>query len=115
MKIKIITILLVVWSGVLCAQPSSNQTLEDVLKKFPSIKHSPAHQVLVIGSFHFNRKRDGSDVISKNHLNISSKENQRQIKQLIAQIKAFKPTQIAVEWRPNRQKKLDSLYQQSYY
>lgn len=111
MKIKIIPILLIVWSGVLCAQPSNKQKLDDVLKKFPSINHKPAHQVLVIGSFHFNRKRDGSDVVSKNHLDISSKESQRQIKQLIDQIKAFKPTQIAVEWRPNQQKKLNALYQ----
>ncbi|OJJ14479.1 hypothetical protein BKI52_42625 [marine bacterium AO1-C] len=103
-------LLFILWLSSQVFLTVEGQNLQKTLKEFPSLKEKPAHQVLVLGSFHFNRKRDGSDVISKNHLNISSKENQKQIQELVSKLKKFRPTIIAIEWRPKRQKLLDSLY-----
>ncbi|NOS57145.1 MAG: hypothetical protein HOP37_12935 [Cyclobacteriaceae bacterium] len=79
---------------------------------FPAIKSSYQHQVMILGTFHFDRGLDGSDVIAKNHLNISDAENQRQILALVDTIVArYKPTVIAVEWMPGKQVRIDSLFQ----
>lgn len=60
-----------------------------------------------MGTFHFKRAMDGSDIIAKNHIDIKSEENQAQIDSLIIILKNFNPTRIAVEWKPKRQNLLD--------
>jgi len=109
MKLKNV-LFLIYWLGAQCWISAQAQNLKQALKQFPTLKETPAHEVLVLGSFHFNRKRDGSDVISKNHLDVTSKENQRQIRELVKKLKKFKPTRIAIEWRPKNRKLVDSLY-----
>lgn len=56
---------------------------------------------MVLGSFHFNRSRDGSDVVAKNHLDITTPESQTYLEQLVEK--------IAMEWRPSYQSIFDSL------
>jgi len=68
--------------------------------------------VLTLGVFHFDRSRDGSDVVAKNHVDISTELNQRELDTIIQRLKDFNPAKIAVEWRPEYQSKLDSLYQE---
>lgn len=109
MKLKQL-LLVICWLGTQVWVSAQAQDLKQALQQFPDLKEKPTHEVLVLGSFHFNRKRDGSDVISKNHLDITSKENQRQIQELVKKLKKFKPTRIAVEWRPKHRQRLDSLY-----
>lgn len=96
---------------------SCQQNVQDVQDQisvdddFPSIKKSPAHKVLTLGVFHFDRSRDGSDVVASNHIDITSPKNQTQLNQLVEVLKEFNPAKIAVEWRPEYQTTMDSLYQ----
>lgn len=90
-------------------QPSSKY--EEVLRQFPVIQQSGKYNVLTVGTFHFDRSMDGSDVIAKNHIDISSTENQELLDSLIKVLKVYNPTHIAVEWKPKYQSYLDSLYQ----
>ena len=97
-----------------CAHRSKkDDTLDssEVDLKIPVYKNKYDHQAMVLGTFHFNRTSDGSDVIAKNHLDIGTPEHQEQIKSLVSQIiNQFKPTIVAVEFRPEFQKAFDSLY-----
>lgn len=90
--------------------PSQAKEDPGLLKSFPSIAKDPAHQVMVLGVFHFDRASDGSDVVAKHHLDISSKENQEELENILKSLKSFNPTRIAVEWKPGYQGYLDSLY-----
>ncbi len=81
------------------------------ISNFPKIDKIPKHKVLTLGVFHFDRSRDGSDIVAENHIDISTEENQNQLDAIIQKLKDFNPAAIAVEWRPEYQKRLDSLYQ----
>jgi len=83
---------------------------EGLLSAFPEIDEAPAHKVMTLGVFHFDRSLDGSDVIAKNHIDISTNQNKAELDSLLAVLKQFKPTRIAVEWRPSYQSTMDSLY-----
>ena len=69
------------------------------------------HQVMVLGSFHFNRNRDASDHVSNQHMDVTSEENQKEIAALTTEIiESYKPTLVMVEWMPRIQNAIDSLY-----
>ena len=90
-------------------QPST--ALNQLTKNIPQVSQKHHHQAMILGSFHFNRGTDGSDVVSKNHIDIKTEENQKQIEQIAERIATqFKPTIIAVEWMPRVQPQMDSLY-----
>lgn len=102
-----------------CSNPGQNRSTPDSSDKaawaignFPVIDQKPNHKVLVLGVFHFDRSRDGSDIVAKNHTDIDTKENQDQLQKIIERLADFKPDKIAVEWRPEFQNRLDSLYQE---
>ncbi len=79
----------------------------------PTVTTPYGHQVMILGSFHFDRALDGSDVIAKNHLDIADPKNQSQIIALVNTIVAdYRPTLIAVEWMPDKQARIDSLYRE---
>ncbi len=91
---------------------SDSELLPPEIANFPIIKIEPQHQVMTLGSFHFNRSNDGSDVVGEKHIDVKTPENQAQLDTLIAALEKFNPTKIAVEWRPRNQEFLDSLYQE---
>jgi Family of unknown function (DUF5694) len=93
---------------------STKQEVDSTAQQvIPTIRSSYSHQVMILGSFHFDRGLDGSDVVAKNQLDIIDPENQRQINDLVNAIVAeYKPTVIAVEWMPDKQAWIDSLYQE---
>ncbi|WP_425390222.1 DUF5694 domain-containing protein [Ekhidna sp.] len=69
------------------------------------------HQVMVLGSFHFQKSGDGSDVVGNAETEILSKENQLTIDSFTNRIiQEFDPTIIAIEWMPKYQGLVDSLY-----
>lgn len=69
------------------------------------------HEVMVLGSFHFNKDGDGSDIKGISETDILNETNQAVIEDLGEQIiEAFNPTIIAVELMPKYQKLIDSLY-----
>ena len=86
--------------------------LQDAYTNFPVTKIKPKHKVMVLGTFHFNRASDRSSVKGKNEMDIFSENNQLQLKKLIMILKDFKPTKIAIEFKPESQGKIDSLYHQ---
>lgn len=79
----------------------------------PQINSKYQHQVMILGTFHFDRGLDGSDVVAKNHIDITDPENQSQISELVDSIVArYRPTIVAVEWMPGKQRRIDSLYRE---
>lgn len=97
-------------------QPSKEQESMNpsdwAITNFPVINKTPKHHVLTLGVFHFDRSRDGSDIVAKNHIDINTEANQSQLDTIIQKLKGFNPAAIAVEWRPEFQPKMDSLYQE---
>lgn len=90
--------------------PKSNTEFQKAMDLYPSINEIPKHEVLTFGTFHFDRSRDGSDIIAKEHIDITTDINQKELNDIIAQLIKFNPRKIAVEWRPHNQKIMDSLY-----
>lgn len=88
----------------------SSEEITSVIQSFPSIERDPAHQVLTLGVFHFDRSRDGSDVVASNHIDITTDQNQMELDSLIQKLVLYNPSKIAVEWRPEYQNWMDSLY-----
>lgn len=88
-------------------------TLQNVIRGIPQVTSNYHHQVMTLGSFHFDRSGDGSDVVASNSIDITSTESQAQIEALVDEIVAdFHPTIIAVEWMPRLQATFDSLYRE---
>ena len=114
--ISIFSLVLFLFSCSESKQKQSKQSSLDgidwALKKFPSINKKANHKVLTLGVFHFDRSRDGSDLVAKNHIDITTEQNQNELDSIIQKLRAYNPSKIAVEWRPEHQKMLDSLYQE---
>ncbi|MBC5991945.1 DUF5694 domain-containing protein [Pontibacter cellulosilyticus] len=75
-------------------------------------KQDDRAQVMILGTFHF--AYPNLDVVKtekSDQLDIKSPESQRDIARLVNQMAKFNPTKIAVEAMPEKQAKLDSLYQ----
>ena len=74
-------------------------------------KDKPRADVLLLGTFHFAGEKVDEN-ISPNDLAVDmlSAERQRQIKQLAKKLSKFKPTKIAIEVSPGRERYYDSLY-----
>ena len=69
------------------------------------------HEAMIFGTFHFNRGTDGSDVVGKNILHVTSEENQELLEQITDRIaREYQPTVVAIEFMPHLQSKIDSLY-----
>ncbi len=72
-------------------------------------KEAQSSDLMILGTFHFNNP--GLDSYKPKHdINILSKEKQKELQELLAVIKAYAPTKIAIERRRTSQKRLDSLY-----
>ena len=85
----------------------------EIIKAMPQADLAYKHQALVLGSFHFNRSRDGSDVVGEHHMDVRTEENQKELEAIVDKIvEEFKPTIIAAEWMPENQDLIDSLYQE---
>lgn len=66
-------------------------------------------KVMILGTFHFND--GGNDGYKpKFSVNIKSANRQLEVKQLVELLATFKPTKVAIENMPERQKRHDSLY-----
>lgn len=96
--------------------PNLNSKKQDTLVTY-SIKNIPKNldkyknEALVLGVFHFNKSTDGSDIVGKKHIDISTEDSQKDIAFLVDKIVTeFKPTKIAVEWMPKFQEEFDSLF-----
>ena len=72
-------------------------------------KNQKKSKVMILGTFHFND--GGHDTYKpKYSVNIKSPERQAEVKKLVELLSNFKPTKVAIENMPKRQKFHDSLY-----
>lgn len=68
-------------------------------------------QVMTLGVFHFNYPNlDAHQIAAGNEIDVLDPKYQAEIERLVAAIKKFRPTRIAVEVRPKYQARYDSLY-----
>lgn len=74
-----------------------------------ALRNEPAPHVLILGTFHFQDA--GLDSYKPVFpFDIRSPARQRELEELLARLAAWRPTRIAVEARPERQSRLDSLF-----
>jgi hypothetical protein len=102
--------------GALLAQaspPSPSPRVRQALARTESLLGAPETkpQVLLLGVFHFAGEQvDANTTPVDLRVNMLSPERQRQILGLVARLRAFRPTRIAVERSPALQGALDSAY-----
>lgn len=81
-----------------------------LIQAFPVLGKKANHKAMVLGTFHFDYNMDVSDVKGNNRMDVFSDENKQQLDTLLAALKAYNPTKIAIEWPPSVQNRVDSLY-----
>ena len=89
--------------GVAVSDDQTNLSTEDVtqMTKKPTI--------MILGSWHFTSS--GLDAINEKTDDVRAPKRQREIEQVVEQLKAFKPTKIAVEADPRHDAKINAEYQ----
>ena len=65
--------------------------------------------IMILGSWHFSNP--GMDGINDKTDDVRAPKRQREIKQVVEQLKAFKPTKIAIEIDPSRDAEIKAVYQ----
>lgn len=86
-----------------------NSSIQQAIKNIPHAPKAP-HQVMVLGSFHFDLGSNGSDWKAKKEVDMLSPNKQQEIEELVKTLATFKPTKICIEWLP----KQDSTFKQRY-
>jgi hypothetical protein len=88
---------------------SAQQVLPDVNAFAAPFKSQKKSKVMILGTFHFN---DGGNDAYKPRfsVNIKSEKRQQEVKELLQILEKFKPTKVAIESMPQRQKFHDSLF-----
>lgn len=71
---------------------------------------SPKIKVLLLGSIHFTPSTQ--DVYQNKQINLTDRQAQAQLEQVLTQLSQFAPNQICVEVPTQKQRKIDSVYQQ---
>ncbi len=75
----------------------------------PALRNDAAPRILLLGTFHFqDAGRDAYRPVVP--FDVRSRGRQQEIENLLAKLAAWRPTRIAVEARPERQARLDSLF-----
>ena len=70
----------------------------------------PKKQLVLLGVYHFSNP--GLDVVKVETDNVLSTRRQGEIKAVVEALKGYKPDRIFIEYLPNQQSRIDSLYQQ---
>jgi hypothetical protein len=74
-----------------------------------ALHNDPEPRVLLLGVFHFQDA--GRDAYKPEFpFDIRTPDRQRQLDEVLAALRAWRPTRIAVEVRPERQSRMDSLF-----
>lgn len=94
----------------LLSQPSFAQLgMPDINALATPFKSQKKSKIMILGTFHFND--GGNDAYKpKYSVNIKTEKRQREVKELLKILTKFKPTKVAIESMPHRQKFHDSLY-----
>ncbi len=87
----------------------AQQVMPDVNALAAPFKNQKKSKVMILGTFHFND--GGNDAYKPIYsVNIKSPERQAEVKELVQLLAKFKPTRVAIESMPQRQRFHDSLY-----
>ena len=104
---------------LLASCQAENNTKETVGKTNESINNIPQsklgyrNKVMIFGTFHFNQATDASDVVGEKVLDVRSESNQDILEKITSKIALeYQPSIIAIEFMPEYQSKIDSLYQE---
>jgi len=74
-------------------------------------QRKPKAKIMLLGTFHF--KDAGLDSYKPEHeIDILSPQRQREVQEVVDLLAKYKPTKIAVEWKPEYQAKTDEKYAQ---
>ena len=73
-------------------------------------KGQPKKQLVLLGVYHFSNP--GLDVAKLKTDDVLGERRQGEIKAVVEALKAYKPDQLFIEYQPNQQAHIDSLYQQ---
>ena len=65
--------------------------------------------IMILGSWHFTSS--GLDGINEKTDDVRAPKRQREIQKVVEQLKAFKPTKIAIEIDPSRDAEINAVYQ----
>ncbi|WP_185965925.1 DUF5694 domain-containing protein [Flavobacterium sp. ZT3R18] len=74
----------------------------------PVFAQSTKKQILLLGTFHF--ENPGLDVAQINTFNVMTNKSQKELENITDKIKKFGPDKIFVEWKYEKQDKLDKFY-----
>lgn len=106
---KVTAYLAVLFSTGLLSSCLAQRGMPDVNVLAAPFKNQPKSKVMILGTFHFND--GGNDAyVPKYSVNIKSPERQAEVKELVQLLATFKPTKVAIESMPQRQRFHDSLY-----
>ena len=70
----------------------------------------PKKQLVLLGVYHFSNP--GLDVVKLKTDDVLGERRQGEINVVVKALKAYKPDQLFIEYQPNQQARIDSLYQQ---
>ena len=73
------------------------------------MKHQTKPTIMILGSEHLGNP--GMDSFNRKMDDVLAPKRQREIKQLVTQLRAFQPTKIALEADPSRDTKVNASYQ----
>ncbi|CAM1348657.1 DUF5694 domain-containing protein [Tenacibaculum crassostreae] len=99
MKSRILIIILFITASLFAQK-------QQIDEHFKNIKSS---DLLILGSFHFANPRLDS-YKPKYTVDIFSEKRQKELRELLDVVKKYNPTKIGVEWKADKQQKLDSIY-----
>jgi len=75
---------------------SATTFAQELPRKIPGLDTDvPKPKVMIVGTFHFNNP--GLDYTKAERDSILSEKRQKEVRELIDRLKAFKPTKIAIE------------------
>lgn len=104
--ILIAILLLILYS---CKHKETTNTLKE--SKVEDKNDLRQIQVLTLGTFHFAfHNRDVSKTSKEEQIDVLDSKYQLEIENIVSKLANFKPTRIAIEIDPDRQKEYDSLY-----
>jgi hypothetical protein len=110
-RLTLSTLLIFIFD-ICCGQPISTKEANTKLSTIFKVNQQKT-EVLLLGTFHFAYPDlDGYKTPDSLRIDILSRQRQKEVSDVIAILKRFNPTKIAIEAMPEKQGQYDSLYRQ---
>jgi hypothetical protein len=106
---RICCLFLLIMSFTYITANAQNRKITSILRSLP-IPDKPKNKVLILGLPHFDNTTNASDVRAAKVIDMLTPANQKEIEDVVQQLKKFNPTKICIEW----EEKLDSTFESRY-